>query len=161
AAFQTLLMRYSGQEDVAVGSPIANRTRAETEGLIGFFVNTLVLRTQVEGKSSFQELLARVREVCLDAYSYQDLPFEHIVEHLQPERDLSRQPLFQVMFALQNAAAATPELPGLGLSSVEIPVETSKFDLFLSAVEAEGHWLCTLNYDTDLFDPATIGRMSE
>src|SRR5262249_48071171 len=104
AAFQTLLARYSGQEDIVVGSPIANRTRVETEALIGFFANTLVLRTKVEASLSFLELLGRVREVCLGAYAHQDLPFEQLVEHLQPERDLSRQPLFQVALVLQNAS---------------------------------------------------------
>ena len=159
AAFQTLLMRYSGQEDIAVGSPIANRTRAETEALIGFFTNTLVLRTQVEGKLSFQELLGRVREICLGAYAYQDMPFEHLVEQLQPERDLSRQPLFQVMLTLQNAPAERLGGEGLRLSNLEVPDETSKFDLFLSTAEIKDCLGYILNYNTDLFEATTIERM--
>ena len=113
AAFQTQLHRYSGQEDIAVGSPIANRSRTELEGLIGFFVNTLVLRTNLEGNPSFRELLGRVREVALGAYAHQDLPFEKLVEELKPERDPSRNPLFQVMMILQNASEPMLKLPGL------------------------------------------------
>ena len=112
AAFQTLLHRYTGQEDIAVGSPIAGRNRHEIEGLIGFFVNTLVMRSDLSGNPPFRELLARVREVALGAYAHQDLPFEKLVEELQPERNLSYSPLFQVMFVLQNAPAPLPEFGG-------------------------------------------------
>ena len=113
AAFQLLLHRYTDQDDIVVGSLIANRNRVETEGLIGFFVNTLVLRTDLSGNPSFRELLDRVREVALGAYSHQDLPFEKLLEALQPPRDLSRTPLFQVLFVLQNTPRQPPELLGL------------------------------------------------
>jgi amino acid adenylation domain-containing protein/non-ribosomal peptide synthase protein (TIGR01720 family) len=159
AAFQTLLYRYTGQQDICVGSPIANRNRSETEQLIGFFVNTLVLRTQLEGNLSFQKLLARVREVTLGAYAHQDLPFEQLVEALQPERSLSHQPLFQVMFALQNAPMPELELPGLTLNSLEIDIATAKFDLTLSLSESEQGLVGSLEYNTDLFEADTITRM--
>ncbi|HKX28592.1 MAG TPA: amino acid adenylation domain-containing protein [Blastocatellia bacterium] len=159
ATFQTLLSRYSGQEDIAVGSPIANRTRSETESLIGFFVNTLVLRTSVGAALSFRKLLAQVGDTCLGAYAHQDLPFEQLVESLQPERDLSHQPLFQAMLVLQNAPAARLEIPGLQLSYLEIPAETSKFDLLLSIEDGADRLICDLNYDCDLFEAATIERL--
>src|SRR6266508_820018 len=138
AAFQTLLYRYTGQNEIAVGSPIAGRTRAETEGVIGFFVNMLVLRVDVSGNSSFRELLRGVRQMALDAYEHQDIPFEKLVEELHPERDLSRSPLFQVMFAFQNASGQTRELPGLTVSPVEITNETAKFDLSLYMWDRKG-----------------------
>ena len=116
AAFQTLLSRYSGQEDITVGSPIAGRNQVEFEGLIGFFVNTLVMRGDLSGNPTFRELLRRVKEVTLGAYAHQDLPFEKLVEELQPERNLSYHPLFQVMFSLENTATAPTQLGGLSLS---------------------------------------------
>ena len=116
AAFQTLLHRYSGQEDIVVGSPVAGRNYRETEGLIGFFVNTLALRTDLSGEPTFVELLQRVKEVCLGAYAHQDVPFEKLVEELQPERDLSRSPLFQVMFGLQNVPQTAARLGELELA---------------------------------------------
>ena len=135
AAFQTLLHRYTGQDDIVVGSPIANRNRIEIEGLIGFFVNTLVLRTDHSGNPTFRELLHRVRETALEAYAHQDLPFEKLVEELRPDRDLSRSPLFQVMFVFQNAPARELSFKGLNVSPVRIAGETAKFDLTLSVNE--------------------------
>ena len=131
AAFQTLLHRYTGQTDLAIGSPIANRHRSELEGLIGFLVNSLVLRTNLAGDPTFQELLERVREVTLAAYAHQDLPFEKLVEELQPVRSLSQNPLFQVVFALQNTPMEQLSLPGLVLHPVELETKTARFDLEL------------------------------
>jgi non-ribosomal peptide synthetase component F len=159
AAFQVLLCRYTGQEQIVVGSPIANRNRAEIEGLIGFFVNTLALRTDLSGEPSFRELLARVREVALGAYAHQDLPFERLVEELQVGRDLSRNPLFQVMFVLQNGPGEGLKLPELSLTPVELSGGTAKFDLTLSLTETERGLRGSLEYDTELFDSATIRRM--
>jgi putative pyridoxal-dependent aspartate 1-decarboxylase len=161
AAFQTMLWRYTGQEDIVVGTPIANRNRAEIEGLIGFFVNTLVLRTSLTGEPSFAELLKRVREVALGAYAHQDLPFELLVEQLRPERHLSYTPLFQVMFVLQNAPMSALELPGLTLSTIkgESDTSTSKFDLTLYMTETESGLEGCFEYNTDLFEPITITRM--
>jgi len=160
AAFQTLLWRYTGQEDIVVGSPIANRNRAEIEGLIGFFVNTLVLRTNLAGNPSFEELLKRVQEVALGAYAHQDLPFELLVEHLQPERSLSHTPLFQVMFVLQNAPMSALELPGLTLTPVESDSQSAKFDLTLYITETESGLVGNLEYNTDLFAETSIQRMA-
>ncbi len=159
AAFQLLLARYSGQDDIAVGTPIAGRTHAATEDLIGFFANTLVLRADLSGNPTFRELLARVRAVALDAYMYQDLPFEQLVEELQPTRDLSRSPLFQVMFILQNTPQTEVALPGLTLKLEEIENGTAKFDLLLSFGEQDGGLVGAIEYNTDLFDRATIERM--
>ena len=160
AAFQTLLCRYTGQEDIAVGTPIAGRNFAETEGLIGFFVNTLVMRTRLAGNPTFRELLARVRQVSLGAYSNQDLPFERLVEELQPERDLSRTPLVQVMFVLQNAPMQPRHLPGLAMRRLEVDSGTAKFDLTLFAEQDGDDLRLAFNYNTDLFDRATIERMA-
>jgi len=159
AAFKTLLYRYTGQEDVVVGSPIANRNRSEIEGLIGFFVNTLALRTDLSGNPTFRELLGRVREVTLGAHARQDLPFEKLVQDLQPERDLSRTPLFQVMFTFQNAPAEALALPGLTVNPLEIETETAQFDLTLSMEETGQGLKGVVKYNTDLFDAATIERM--
>src|SRR4028119_680223 len=128
-AFQALLSRYGGSEDVVVGSPIAGRGRSEVEGLIGFFVNTLVMRTDLGGDPTFRELLGRVREGTLGAYEHQEVPFERLVAELQPERSLSHAPLFQVMFALQNAEGPGGDLPGLEVSGVEVELASAKFDL--------------------------------
>ena len=159
AAFQALLYRYTGQEDIVVGSPIANRTRTEVEGLIGFFVNTLVLRANFAGNPTFRELLGRVRNTALDAYEHQDLPFEKLVEELQPERSLSYSPLFQVMFVLQNAPSMGLELEGLSVSRLRVGAETAKFDLTLSMHETVEGLRGSLQYNTDLFDDATITRI--
>jgi amino acid adenylation domain-containing protein len=159
AAFKTLLYRYTGQEDILVGSPIANRNRREIEELIGCFVNTIVLRTNLAGNLSFRELLKRVREVTLGAYSHQDLPFEQLVEELQPERNLSHTPLFQVMFALQNAPIAELKLPGLSINVEEVDTETSRFDLTLFLTETNQGLMGVFEYNTDLFDADTITRI--
>ena len=159
AAFQVLLYRYSGQEDVVVGLPIANRNRTEIEGLIGFFVNTLVLRADLSEKPTFKELLRRVRNVCLEAYARQDLPFEKLVEELRPERDLSRNPLFQVMFVLQNTPRPLPQTAGLSIERVDVLPATSLFDLSLYLRERDGKLIGFFEYNTDLFEPSTIERM--
>ncbi|HEY9882243.1 MAG TPA: condensation domain-containing protein, partial [Thermosynechococcaceae cyanobacterium] len=160
AAFRILLSRYAGNEDIVVGSPIANRNQAETEGLIGFFVNTLVLRTDLSGNPSFRELLRRVREFTLGAYDHQDLPFERLVEELASQRDLSYTPLFQVMFVLQNAPMSAIELSGLTLNSLKHHSNTTKFDVTLYVEETGEELIGTLEYSTDLFDAITIRRMA-
>jgi amino acid adenylation domain-containing protein len=159
AAFKVLLSRYTSQDDLIVGTPIANRNRLETEGLIGFFVNALVLRTDLSGNPSFREFLRRVREVCLGAYGHQDLPFDRLVEELHVKRDLSRNPLFQVMFVLHNASLRTVDLPGLTLSPVEGDSETAHFDLTLQIVDTEQGLTAAFVYNTDLFEAGTIARM--
>lgn len=159
AAFQILLHRYTGQDDIVVGSPIANRNRIEIEGLIGFFVNTLVLRTVVSNNPTFHDLLHRVRETALEAYAHQDLPFEKLVEELRPERDLSRSPLFQVMFVFQNASPRELKFKGLKVSPMRIAGETTKFDLTLSVHEEALGFRVGLQYGTDLFDEETMTRM--
>ena len=159
AAFQTLLYRYTGQHDIAVGSPIANRGRVEIEPLIGLLLNTLVLRTDLSGNPSFSDLLDRVRGVALDGYANQDIPFERLVEELRPERDLSRNPLFQVMFILQNAPRQDLELSGLAVAPVEVEADTAQFDLRMTIQESDGGLSASLEYSTDLFDDATITRM--
>ncbi|MFN6486982.1 MULTISPECIES: non-ribosomal peptide synthetase [unclassified Nostoc] len=160
-AFVILLSRYSSQEDIVVGSPIANRNRSEIESLIGFFVNTLVLRTKLQGNPSFLELLNQVRQTALDAYAHQDTPFEQLVEELQPERNLSYSPLFQVGFTLQNAATETLELPGLTLTALEIENTTAKYDLTLFVEEMENELIGAWEYNSDLFDLATITQMAQ
>ncbi len=158
AAYQTLLYRYTAQEDIVVGSPIANRNRAEIEELIGFFVNTIVLRTDLSGNPTFRELIQRVRSIALGAYAHQDLPFEKLVEEVQPERSLSHNPIFQVLFTLQNAPRSEFKLPGLDLRSIDIHTGTSKFDLGLFVVEKPEGLSCMVEYSTDLFDATTIQR---
>ncbi len=168
AAFQTFLYRYTGQDDIAVGSPIANRHRDEIKGLIGFFVNTLVLRTNLSGDPTFDELLTRVKKVALGAYTHQDLPFDQLVEAVQPERDTSRTPLFQVMFNVQDysnlpempgLALELPEMPGLALSLVKIDTKTAQFDLSVSIEITHQAVAASFYYNTDLFDASTITKM--
>ena len=163
-AFTALLYRYTNQDDVRLGTPIAGRSRREIEGLIGFFVNTLVMKADLIDDPTFRELLAQVREFALGAYSHQDLPFEMLVEALQPERDMSHPPLFQVMFSLQNAPAETWELPGLTVHNLPVHSGTAKFDLSLilyeKALEGDEYVLGgTMEYDSDLFEASTIERM--
>ncbi|MEH1980837.1 MAG: amino acid adenylation domain-containing protein [Nostoc sp.] len=159
AAFVSLLSRYSGQDDIPIGVPIANRNYQQIESLIGFFVNILVLRSNLKGNPSFSELLTQVRQVALEAYAHQDVPFEQVVEVCSPERNLSHSPLFQVMFAWQNTPMRKLELPGLHLTPLEIENVTAKFDLTLSMGETEqglhGWW----EYNSDLFEADTIARM--
>jgi amino acid adenylation domain-containing protein/non-ribosomal peptide synthase protein (TIGR01720 family) len=159
AAFQTLLFRYTGQEDINVGSPIANRNRAAIEPLIGFFVNTMVLRNQLSGEMSFRELVSKEREVCMGAFANQDLPFEMLVEALQPGRDMSYTPLFQVMFILQNAPADAKELPGFSLEMLDVHSGTATFDITLSISEDALGLDLTFEYNTDLYDESTMQRM--
>ena len=154
AAFQTLLYRYTGQEDFAIGSPIANRNRSEIENLIGFFVNTLVLKSDMSGDPSFKELLGRVREVTLGAYDHQDLPFERLVEELQPDRDMSYSPLFQAMFVLQNVSMEPGEFPDLTMTPLKTDTHASMFDMSLYMQEREEGLAGTFEYNTDLFDGA-------
>jgi amino acid adenylation domain-containing protein len=160
AGYSALLSRYSGQEEIVVGSPFANRTRPETEGLIGFFVNTLALRTDLSGDPTFRELLARARETAMGAYEHQEVPFERLVEELAPERSLSHHPLFQAALSLQNAPREAAELPGLKMRPWESEGGTTKFDLLLTAGEAaDGGLSGSWEYSTDLFDAATVERM--
>jgi amino acid adenylation domain-containing protein len=158
-AFQVLLGRYGGSEDVVVGSPIAGRTRAEVEALIGFFVNTLVLRTDLSGDPSFREVLRRAREATLGAYEHQEVPFERLVAELQPERSLGHSPLFQVLFTLEEAAGGRGALSGLRLGGVAAAVEIAKFDLSLTLAATPQGLRGELNYSTDLFERATVERM--
>jgi amino acid adenylation domain-containing protein len=159
-AFKILLYRYSGQSDIFIGTPIANRNREETEKIIGFFVNTLVLRTQITGEMSFVELLEQVRETTLGAFSHQDLPFETLVEELQPERSMSYNPIFQVMFVYQKTAEEKLSLPGLTLLPIDIENRNAKFDLTLSVEEIPDKGLTVaIEFDIDLFDLTTIERL--
>ncbi|MBE9212888.1 amino acid adenylation domain-containing protein [Plectonema cf. radiosum LEGE 06105] len=159
AAYKVLLYRYTGQADIIVGSPIANRNRAELEGLIGFFVNTLVLRTDLNGNPTFQEVLQQVRQITWDAYDRQDLPFEKLVEELHPERDLSYNPLFQIKFRLENPPAEKIEIPGLTLSSLGQVNASAKLDLSLDMYETPDGLVGGFEYNLDLFGKTTIERM--
>ena len=158
AAYQTLLFRFTAQEDVVVGAPIANRNRADIENIIGFFVNTIVMRTDLSGAPTFREVLHRVREYAFEAYTHQDVPFEKLVEVLRPERYLDRVPVFQVWFALQNVPRTVFEFPGLELHPEPFHTGTSKFDMGLFITETPKGLSCMVEYSTDLFEPATIRR---
>jgi amino acid adenylation domain-containing protein/FkbM family methyltransferase len=159
AAFQVLLHRYSGQEDVSVGSPISNRTRKEVEPLIGFLANTLVLRAQVETGHLFRSLLRTTRETTLDAYARQDLPFELLVEAIQPVRDLSHSPLFQVLFVLQNAPQHEFAIPGVSIDPLPLDAGKAHFDLTLAMAEETGVLHAAIEYNSGIFDEATILRL--
>jgi non-ribosomal peptide synthetase component F/acyl carrier protein len=161
AAFGVFLSRYSGQQDLLIGAPIANRGREEFEGLVGFFSNTLVLRTRVEDDPSFRDLLRRARAACLGAYAHQDVPFEALVEELQPERDLSRSPLFQVVLTLQNAPLKPLELADLDVTRMKVHTDTAKFDLGLNVYEEGSTLAASFEYNRDIFEPATIRGMVE
>ena len=159
AAYQVLLHRYSGKDDILVGTPIANRNHPGIEGLIGLFVNTLVLRTDLSGAPGFLELLGRIRETALGAYEHQDLPFEKLVEEMRPERDVSRTPMFQTMFQLRNIPKKTPHFPGLEFHDFDVPVQTANFDLSVDITEEDEGLFCLFEYNTDMFDHDTVRRM--
>jgi amino acid adenylation domain-containing protein len=159
AAYQILLSRYSGRTKISVGSPIANRTRGEVEPLIGFFVNTLVFRTDLSGDPDFRELLQRVRNTCLGAYAHQDLPFERLVEALQPERDLAHNPLFQAAFVLQNSPADDIALPDLSWQVLDSSPGIAKFDLTLEVTERPDGLRASFEYNTDVFDAEFVRGM--
>ncbi|HEV7784656.1 MAG TPA: condensation domain-containing protein, partial [Thermoanaerobaculia bacterium] len=162
AVFYALLFHYSGQERITVGTPIANRTRSETEALIGFFVNTLVLCARVDGSRSFRDLLAEVRDLAIGGYAHQDVPFEKLVDELQPQRDLAHQPLFQVMFVFEGlgqAAAAGSSAPGLGAGMVDSSQGAAKFDMTLFLEDTGTQLLSMLEYNVDLFDGTTASRL--
>ncbi|MGZ3459297.1 MAG: non-ribosomal peptide synthetase, partial [Archangium sp.] len=160
SAFQVLLSRYTGQQDVLVGTDIANRTRADTEGLIGFFINQLVMRGRLDEAPTFRELLARTRQTALAAYAHQDLPFEELVRVLNPDRSGGHAPLFQTKLILQNAPTAAIELPGLTLTPLEVESGSARMDLLVALMETEDGLACTWEYSTDLFEASTIERMA-
>jgi amino acid adenylation domain-containing protein len=159
AAFKALLYRYTGQEDILVGTPIAGRNRQEIEGIIGFFVNTLILRSDLSGRPSFRTLLRRVRQNALDAYQHQELPFEKLVEELHPERSLSRNPLFQVFFNMADLSETKMALPPLEIELLPLPLKVTKFDLTVYCFDEGDNLSLRINYSTDLFQAGTIRRM--
>jgi non-ribosomal peptide synthetase component F len=161
-AFKILLYRYSGQQDISIGTPVAGRQQQEIEGLIGFFVNTLVLRNTVNGEMSFVELLQQVKQTTLNAYTHQDVPFAKVVDTLVKERDLSRSPLFQIMFTLQDDAGApsvTNYLGELKILPEQSGYNISKFDLSFSIAKLTEGLLISLEYCTDLFEEKTISHI--
>ncbi len=159
SAFKILLTRYTGQTDLVVGSPIAGRNITETEDLIGFFVNTLALRTDISGDPTYRELLGRIKNTTLDAFSHQELPFDKVVAALCPERSLSYNPIYQVAFALQPGSDSSLQIPGLEIEPIKLGSVTAKFDLFLSAKEVPDGLTVTVEYNTDLFEASTIRRL--
>ena len=159
SVFQVLLGRYANQDSVLIGTPTAGRNDVELENLIGLFVNTLVLRADIEPGISFRQLLRQARENTLEALAHSDMPFEKLVEAIEPDRSLNRNPLFQVMFVLQNAPKEKIELPGLLMEEIEFDSGVTKFDLTLEVIDF-GNLHCTLEYDADLYDESTIGRMA-
>ncbi|HKI01897.1 MAG TPA: condensation domain-containing protein, partial [Thermoanaerobaculia bacterium] len=159
AAFQIVLSRWSGETDLVVGSPAAGRDRAEIAPLIGFFVNLVGLRSDLAGDPAFPELLQQVRRHTLEAYAHQDLPFERLVEELQPERDLGRHPLFQTMLAFQGEPGPELRLPGVRAEVRELHTRTSKYDLLLTLADRQGALEGYLEYDADVFDAATVARL--
>lgn len=158
AVFQVLLRYYTGSDDVVVGTDIANRTRMATEGLIGFFVNQLVIRTCLSGNPTFTETLQHVRDVTMEAYAHQDLPFEKLVEALRPERSMKHSPLFQIKLAFQNVPTAKLELPGLTLTPLEVDSGTAQLDLIMNMMKTGNELNGSLEYNTDLYDQATMAR---
>ena len=158
-AYQTLLCRYSGEEDIAVGTPVAGRNQREFEELIGCFVNMLVLRGSLSGQPTFRQMLKRTREMTLSAYAHQDVPFEKIVEALQADRDLSRSPLFQVVLAMHNLPIQQMSLPGLQLGWETLETDAAKFDLMMSFMEGQERLQGSVQYSSDLFNRSRIERM--
>ncbi len=159
SAFKVLLGRYAGASDIVVGTNVANRKRRETEHLIGFFVNNLVLRTSLDGNPTVRQLLNRVRDVCLEAFAHQDLPFEMLVGDLKPDRSLSYNPIFQVLFVLQNYPFSNMSVHGLKLKPLELRGRVSRFDLMLNVERLDNELTALLEYNTDLFQESTIKRM--
>jgi non-ribosomal peptide synthetase component F len=159
SAFLVLLQRYTGQDDVVIGTPIAGRNLTQLESLIGFFVNMLVLRMDLSGNPSFSELLRRTRATTLAAYTHGDFPVEKLVEQLNPERHLSRNPLFNVMFQVDQIEQPLPAMKSIGVEVLDVPVSTAKVDLFMTVTMASTAFHVALHYRTDLFNPPTIRRM--
>lgn len=159
AAFNVLLHRYSRQDDILIGTPVANRNLPEIENLIGVVINTIVLRTNVEDNPAFKKLVKRIKNISLEAYAHQELPFEKLVEELKPKRDLSRTPIFQVVFNLQNAPMPNLKIKGLEIQPLEIDRSVSQFDITLMVTKSQDEYNCTVEYNTDLFTSATIKRM--
>ena len=159
AALQTLLYHYTGQSDIVIGTDVANRNRLETEPLLGFFVNQLALRTDLSGDPTFKDLLKRVSKVCFDAYRYQDLPFDKLVEALNPDRQTNHTPVFQLKLVVQNAPAMAIELPLLQLEPIPIQTNTAKFDLLLDVWDVSPNLILSLSYNSDLFDVGSTKRL--